>query len=163
MEPNQNNQNVEPVSNSDIVFRDKPKSNKGMVIGMVCLAILALGGIGFGIWAMMDGNTQKTQLNSRIDTLEQQKNELEKDNSELETVESVDQTEIADDEEVIEEDEEELEEEGYRIISIGDCIADGGTAASAVMIIKCDAETSEGNGKFVYDSESNTLKFILNQ
>ena len=48
MEPNQNNQNVEPVSNSDIVFRDKPKKNRGVIAGMVCLALLAVGGISFG-------------------------------------------------------------------------------------------------------------------
>ena len=77
MEPNQNNQNVEPVSNSDIVFRDKPKINKGVIVGMVCLVLLAVGGIGFGVWAMMDGNAQKEQLNSQIDTLKQQNSELQ--------------------------------------------------------------------------------------
>ena len=66
MEPNQNNQNVEPVSNSDVVFRDKPKINKGVIVGMVCLALLAVGGISFGVWAMMDGNAKVTKKNEQI-------------------------------------------------------------------------------------------------
>ena len=61
----------------DVVFQDKPKKNNGMILGMVVLAILAVGGIGFGVWAMMDGNTQKEQLNSQISTLKSQNSELQ--------------------------------------------------------------------------------------
>ena len=81
MGPNQDNQNAEPVSGSDIVFRNEPKSNKGMIAGMVCLALLAIGGISFGVWAMMDGNAKVEQLNSRIDSLKQQDSELQEDNN----------------------------------------------------------------------------------
>ena len=59
----------------DIVFADKPKSN-GMLLGMILLGILAVGGIGFGVWTMMDGNSQKEQLNSQISALKQQNEEL---------------------------------------------------------------------------------------
>lgn len=52
------------------------KKSKGMVLGMIILVILAVGGIGFGVWAMMDGNSQKEQLNSQISTLKQQNSEL---------------------------------------------------------------------------------------
>lgn len=52
------------------------KSNKGMILGMVFLAILAIAGIGFGVWTMLDSNTQKEQLNSQITTLKAQNNEL---------------------------------------------------------------------------------------
>ncbi|MBR3132390.1 hypothetical protein IKG33_03210 [Candidatus Saccharibacteria bacterium] len=65
----------EPVK-SDIVFNDKPKKSGGMILGMVLFAILAAGGIGFGVWAMMDGNAQKEQLNEQINTLKTQNNEL---------------------------------------------------------------------------------------
>ncbi len=59
----------------------EPKKNgKGMVIGMILFALLAVGGIGFGVWAMMDGNNQKSQvekqLNAQIDSLKQQNDEL---------------------------------------------------------------------------------------
>ncbi len=60
----------------DVVFADKPKSN-GMLLGMILLGILAVGGIGFGAWAMMDGNAQKEVLNTQIDALKQQNDELQ--------------------------------------------------------------------------------------
>lgn len=62
----------------DVVFADKPKSN-GMLLGMILLGILAVGGIGFGVWTMMDGNSQKEQLNSQISALKQQNEELQKE------------------------------------------------------------------------------------
>ena len=68
-----------PVNNNtggDVVFKDKPKKNLGVIFGMVFLAILAAGGIGFGVWAMMDGNSQKEQLNEQISVLRTQNNEL---------------------------------------------------------------------------------------
>ena len=65
-----------PPAKDDIVFANKPKKNRAMVLGMVFLGILAVGGIGFGIWEMMDGNSQKEQLNSQIDTLKSQNGEL---------------------------------------------------------------------------------------
>ena len=52
------------------------KKGKGMVLGMICLGLLAVGGIGFGVWAMLDGNSQKESLNSQISDLKQQNNEL---------------------------------------------------------------------------------------
>lgn len=33
----------------DIVFNNKPKKNKGMVTGLIILAMLATGGIAFGV------------------------------------------------------------------------------------------------------------------
>ncbi len=63
-------------SKSDIVFNDKPKKNSSMILGMVLLAILAIGGIGFGVWAMLDGNAQKENLNNQISSLTTQNNEL---------------------------------------------------------------------------------------
>ena len=67
---------VNEAPKSDVVFNDKPKKNTGMILGMILLLILAIGGIGFGIWAWMDGNAQKEQLNSQISSLQQQNSEL---------------------------------------------------------------------------------------
>ena len=52
------------------------KKNKMMLYGMIVLAVLAVGGIGFGIWAMVDGNIQKAQLNSQIAVLNERIEEL---------------------------------------------------------------------------------------
>ena len=60
------------------------KSSKGMLYGLILCLILAVGGIGFGVWAMMDGNTQKEQLNTQISSLKKQNNELSEKIIELE-------------------------------------------------------------------------------
>lgn len=52
------------------------KKGKGALYGMVLLGILAVGGIGFGVWTMMDSNSQKEALNSQISSLKQQNSEL---------------------------------------------------------------------------------------
>ena len=63
----------------DVVFQDKPKKSHGMLYGMILLAILAVGGIGFGVWAMMDGNSQVAKKDEQITDLRSQlveKNEV---------------------------------------------------------------------------------------
>lgn len=52
------------------------KSGKGMLYGMIIFIILAIGGIGFGVWAMMDGNTQKANLEKQISDLRVQNDQL---------------------------------------------------------------------------------------
>lgn len=54
----------------------KKKSGGGLIIAMVFVILLAAGGIGFGVWAMMDGNQQKEELNSQITSLKKQNSEL---------------------------------------------------------------------------------------
>ena len=52
---------------SDNPSQDKPKKKShAMAIGMVFLAILAIGGIGFGVWAMMDGNAKVAKKDEEI-------------------------------------------------------------------------------------------------
>ncbi|MBQ3352995.1 hypothetical protein IJG89_01425 [Candidatus Saccharibacteria bacterium] len=55
------------------------KNSKGMLYGLILCAILAVGGIGFGVWAMMDGETQKSGLNEQISTLKAQINKLQEE------------------------------------------------------------------------------------
>lgn len=56
----------------------EPKKNgKGMLIGMVLFALLAAGGIGFGVWTMMDGNNQAKTLNNQISDLKKTNSELQ--------------------------------------------------------------------------------------
>lgn len=47
----------------------KKKGNKGMLIGMIILAILAAGGIGFGTWAWMTGFSKGMKNEEEIMTL----------------------------------------------------------------------------------------------
>ncbi len=51
---------------SDVAFHGKSKKSHGMLYGMILLAILAAGGIGFGVWAMMDGNSQVAKKDEQI-------------------------------------------------------------------------------------------------
>ena len=64
---------VTPVNGgNDVVFQDKPKKSHGMFYGMILLAILAAGGIGFGVWAMMDGNSRAQKKDEQISQLQSQ-------------------------------------------------------------------------------------------
>lgn len=97
MQPNNNASTTPPPANppattpmnpgGDIVFKDKPKKNTGMIIGMVVFALLAAGGIGFGVWAYLDGNQKTADLNNQISNLkselsnQEQKNQITDDDS----------------------------------------------------------------------------------
>ena len=125
------------------------KSGHGMLIGLILCILLAIGGIGFGVWAMIDGNTQKTNLEKQISNLQTQNSQL------LEQVATLN--------EQIENFNDGVEE-GYRVIGIGECTFDqvwnGETNEGGAITVKCEATTSEGEGKFVYDTDTNTLRFV---
>lgn len=68
---------VEPVAPGSMVAEPKTsKKGHGMAIGLIFCLLLAAGGVGLGVWAWMDGNTQKDALNSQIAELKKQNNEL---------------------------------------------------------------------------------------
>ncbi len=52
------------------------KSGKGAIYGMIFFAILAIAGIGFGVYMMMENNNQKSSYESQITNLKKQNNEL---------------------------------------------------------------------------------------
>ncbi|MBP5647683.1 hypothetical protein J6X04_00090 [Candidatus Saccharibacteria bacterium] len=75
----ESNQNTDVVSNDNVMTdnqKKNPKKNNGMAIGMILLVILAAGGIGFGIWAMMDGNAKAEKKDAQIAELNKQVSEL---------------------------------------------------------------------------------------
>lgn len=86
MNPMDSNVPTESVTQIDVTEASVPvapapekKSGKGMLLGLIFCLILAAGGIGFGVWTMMDSNTQKTNyekqisnLNSQISALQEQ-------------------------------------------------------------------------------------------
>ena len=59
------------------------KPGKGLIAGMIVCAILAVAGIGFGVWAMTDGNAKTDELNSQVAKSNAQVAQLEKQNEEL--------------------------------------------------------------------------------
>lgn len=65
----------------DVVFNNKPKKSNVMLIGLILCLILAAGGIGFGVWAMMDKNAQEDRLNSQISALSNQLQEKNENNT----------------------------------------------------------------------------------
>lgn len=73
MQPDQDIQNNIKVAEKTEI---KEKSSKGMLFGLILCAVLAVGGIGFGVWAMIDGNTRTDSLNSQITSLREQNSNL---------------------------------------------------------------------------------------
>lgn len=55
------------------------KPSKVTLILAIIFAVLAVGGIGFGIWAVLDGNVQKEQLQLQIANLDKQNSELKEE------------------------------------------------------------------------------------
>lgn len=69
---------VEPAfGNGGSVVEGKGGKKTGWILAVVFLLIVAAGGIGFGVWAWMDGNAQKDALNEQISALKQQNSELQ--------------------------------------------------------------------------------------
>ena len=60
----------------DIVFNNKPKKKTGMILCIILLLLIAAGGVGFGVWAWMDGNSQRDSLNAQINSLKEQNSKL---------------------------------------------------------------------------------------
>ena len=91
-----------PEQNNVVAQEDmnEKKKGKGMFYSMILLAILAIVGIGFGVWAMMDGNQQKETLNAQNGALKKQISDLQNeiannngDNLSNPVIESSDSTE----------------------------------------------------------------------
>lgn len=146
------------------------KKGNAMLLGMIVFALLAAGGIGFGVWAMLDGNSQIAKKDEQISALKKQNNELQDKITELEEVntdiqsedeEAQEQAEEAEEQVTVEETLEEatVDENGYQVLSIGECLFDGGSGKT--YILKCDGKTSLGDGKFVWNSEDNKLFFAV--
>ena len=91
--------------------KSKKKGGDGLIIAMVFVILLAAGGIGFGVWAMMDGNQQKEELNLQISTLKKQNSELMERISVLE--------EEKESHSILDEPEEEVKEEYYEMEGLG--------------------------------------------
>ena len=59
-----------------VSIQNESKISGGVLIGMIICVILAIGGIGVGVWAMMDGNAKEARINNDINELRQQVEDL---------------------------------------------------------------------------------------
>lgn len=71
MQPNQKVDNYTQSKDNAIPNKPKKKS-RATLIGMILLAILATSGIGFGVWAMLDGNSRVAKKDEQISELNDQ-------------------------------------------------------------------------------------------
>lgn len=177
---NLSEQNVVPTSNDDLLKHDtteKKKGGNGMMIGMILAIILAVGGIGFGVWAMMDGNSQKEQLNQQISALKQQKDALEKQVEELNEkvnkkedesnfVSEIVAPEWGEAEAVIEngvftitnaDGEVYIQLDDYVVEEIVSC--DSGTE-EAPLPMTCVVKTEDGEAKIIYNFDERSLEYV---
>ena len=72
---------VEEITTKEELIPSTPapskKQGKGMIIVMVCLCILAISAIAFGVWAMMDKTSEVNNLNNQIENLKAQNENLQ--------------------------------------------------------------------------------------
>lgn len=72
MEQNSTNNNLAV----PVVEPMEKKSNTGLILAIVICAVLAAGGIGYGAWATVSGNSQNDSLRKQVNDLKQQVNDL---------------------------------------------------------------------------------------
>ena len=82
--PEMPNMMTSGISSNEKLAKEK-KSGKGMLIGMILLGLVAVCGVGFGVWAMMDGWSQKDTLSAQVDSLKAQNSEFLEQLSEVTT------------------------------------------------------------------------------
>lgn len=153
----------------------KKKKTNTMLLALIFCLILAAGGIGFGVWAMLDGNSRASSLNSQIASLNSQIATLQEQNIDLSqqivelkkgdvtgggsiAAELVDGIFYVKDSggEILATSSEVADAENLEITQIVSC-----ERRSENTIIDCVVETSQGEGNFLYDvyGESLSLSF----
>ena len=155
---------------TDVVFADKPKLSKGMLLGMICLTLIASGGIGFGVWTMMDKNQQVDKLNGQISSLKSQVDELQKKVDEYEGRSDgfyeIVAPEGGEAEAVIEDGlftiknadgDVYMQDEEHEISEIVSC--DSGTEEDP-QPLTCIVATPNGEATIIYNFDDQSLEFI---
>lgn len=150
-----------------VVPEETKKKSNGMLLGLILCLLLAIGGIGFGIWGMMDGNSRVDSLNAQIKTLQDEKADLAKQISELEEEisdlengggENWLETEIEDGVFYLKDEDGDViaQSEGIEVKEVVEC-----TNSADYAVLECTVKTSEGEGSLLYDafSESTILDF----
>ena len=173
MEPTTLQNNTSPVTSPE-----KQQKPKALVITTVVCAALAVAGIAFGIYALLDSNQKANQISAlKNDITEKEATiaKLEDDFSILEAKTST-TTEIDDttETEAVTETDTNGESAAIALISelddtdsnkvykIGECTADSGTAASAHFSLKCHVTIAGKDALISYhDGDNNILRLSL--
>lgn len=69
--------------NGPSIVGSKGGRKTGWVLAIILLLLIAAGGVGFGVWAYMDGNNTKNSLNAQIVDLQRQNSELQEQLEEM--------------------------------------------------------------------------------
>lgn len=174
---------VEKEASSNTGYDVKPKPRKksnAMALGMMCMVIAALAGIAFGVWAMMDAEKQKSELNSQISNLKQENKDLQNENAQLnkkiddledssQYVTPVGPTgsssvfggEYVDGVFYIKDSSGEVlaEDNSVEVVEVIGCSSPVGEPGVDENVLVCGVETLDGSGSYVYNGNDGTLVY----
>ena len=160
----------------------KPQKPKGLIVTIIILAVLALAGITFGIYALLD-STQKSskisslentisekeatiaELDTKASNLETELNSSKENNDSMEITEATSETTTETSSEstnTIELVSEIAETDTTKVYKIGECTADSGTGASSHFSLKCHVTIAGKDALISYhDRDNNILRLSL--
>ena len=157
-----------------ITSPSKPSKPKALIATTVICAILAVAGIGFGVYGMLDANQKSQQTsdlktdiankNTTITELESTISDLKAKSEKIETVEIAESaTTPTNPEPTVREEDNTIavvlgdklaENETRTVFKIGECTADGPS-------VKCPITTAKGDALISYNSNDSFLRFTL--
>lgn len=157
---------------SSVTSPEKQQKPKALIITTVVCAALAVAGIAFGIYMLLDSNQKANQISTlKNDITEKEATiaKLEDDFSILEaktstTTETDDTTETDTNGEssAIALVSELDDTDSNKVYKIGECTADSGTAASAHFSLKCHVTIAGKDALISYhDGDNNILRLSL--
>lgn len=174
MEPNQNIQsnpfvgtpttaNNNMMQNEPSVNKAPEKKNNGLLIGLILCLLFAIGGIGFGVWTMVDSNSQIDGLNRQIKTLQEQNNDLLDQVEQLsEKLENINMNgrpwadvEVLDGAFYVKDAEGNVIVRSNEGIDVEEIISCDSSADKTVLT--CKVNTAQGEGEFLYDIYGDSL------
>lgn len=161
-------ESVTPVATSVEPAASSQRKGQWMLpVSIVCL-VLGLGGVGFGVWAMINSNAQVGGLNAEIDSLRSQNEELTTKTAALtEQVEELSKNKSGGDQWGSTEVRDGV---FYILDKDGNIIAQSDASGPVVSeieacessaentVLKCTVKTAEGEGWFLYDVQGDGLE-----
>lgn len=164
VEPAAPNPAVSAATPDEPKAEDKKKKNNAMLVALILCLVLALGGVGFGIWAMVDGNARVDNLNTEVASLKSEKAELEQQIADINSTPS----------EVKEWASTEVRNGVFYVFDAnGETIAQSEASWPAINEVKeckpsddntlltCTVDTVEGEAQLMYDAKGNSFGFVI--
>ena len=177
MEPNLNTPISQPINQPidqtpPAVPISQPKPSKSYLATAIIASILAVAGIGAGVYFFMDSNNKTneistlnskiTNLNAQIESKDTQIAELEAKVSSSNTNNEGTETTEKDGTATITLGDIITETETGKVFKIGECSADGGTSdPNTHFSLKCQVTTNNGDSLISYHGDDTTLRLTL--